>query len=62
MADGRVRVNRERVTQPSRLVRVEDVLTVRLPRTVHVVRVVGLAERRVSPAATATLYVSLAED
>jgi ribosome-associated heat shock protein Hsp15 len=51
-----VRVNREKVTHPSRLVRRTDVLTIRLPREVRVVRVIGFSDRRVSPPQTALLY------
>jgi len=58
--NGRVRVNRERVTSSSRLVRMEDVLTIRLPREVRVVRVVGFSDRRVSPPEIVNLYESLA--
>jgi ribosome-associated heat shock protein Hsp15 len=53
---GKVRVNRERVTHSSRLVRTSDVLTIRLPRDVRVVRVLGFSERRVSPKEVSGLY------
>jgi ribosome-associated heat shock protein Hsp15 len=43
---GHVRVNREKVTSASRLVRAGDVLTVALGRGVRVVRVCGIVERR----------------
>lgn len=62
MEGGRVRVNRERVTSSSRLVRVEDVLTIRLSREVRVVRVLGFSDRRVSPPETINLYESLVEE
>jgi len=58
---GKVRVNRERVTSSSRLVRREDVLTIRLPRQVRVVRVLGFSERRVSPPEVADLYEIVGE-
>lgn len=56
-----MRVNRQKVTQGSHLVRADDVLTIRLPRDVRVVRVIGFAERRVSPPETAALYLALVE-
>ena len=58
---GKVRVNREKVTSSSRLVRRDDVLTIRLSREVKVVRVIGMAERRVSPPQTVTLYEPVSE-
>jgi ribosome-associated heat shock protein Hsp15 len=58
---GRVRLNREKVTNGSRLVKADDVLTIRLPREVKVVRVIGFADRRVSPPETALLYLAIAE-
>jgi ribosome-associated heat shock protein Hsp15 len=55
---GHVRVNGERAGGASRAVRVGDVVTVALDRTVRVLRVIGFAERR-GPAAAA---LSLLED
>jgi ribosome-associated heat shock protein Hsp15 len=43
---GHVRVNREKVREPSRLVRPGDVLTLSLGRGVRVVRVLKIAEKR----------------
>ncbi len=51
-----MRLNREKITSSSRLVRAGDVLTIRLPRDVKVVRVTGFSDRRVSPPETAGLY------
>jgi ribosome-associated heat shock protein Hsp15 len=45
-ASGHVRVNREKVMAPSRLVRPGDVLTLALGGGVKVIRVCGIAERR----------------
>jgi ribosome-associated heat shock protein Hsp15 len=59
VAGGGVRVNRVRVTETSRLLREGDVLTIRLPREVKVVRVLGFADRRVSPSLSRLLYESL---
>lgn len=43
---GHVRVNRDKVREPSRLVRLGDVLTLGLSRGVRVIRVLGISERR----------------
>jgi ribosome-associated heat shock protein Hsp15 len=43
---GQLRVNREKVTSVSRLVRPGDVLTLALARGVRVIRIRGVAERR----------------
>ncbi|WP_245944014.1 RNA-binding S4 domain-containing protein [Acuticoccus kandeliae] len=59
---GKIRINREKVTSSSRLVRTDDVLTISLPRDVRVVRVIGFSERRVSPPETARLYENLSEN
>ena len=45
-ASGHVRLNGERVTGASRTVRLGDVVTVALDRSVRVLRVAGFAERR----------------
>ena len=55
---GLVRINSERVEQPSRLVRPGDVLTIALDRSVRILKVAGFAERRGS----ATLARDLFED
>jgi len=59
VADGHVRLNREKVTQSSRQVRAGDVLTLALPRQVKVVEVKALAEKRGSYAIAQTLYADL---
>ncbi|WP_026381289.1 RNA-binding S4 domain-containing protein [Afifella pfennigii] len=53
---GHVRLNRDKVTQPSRQVRVGDVLTLALPRQVKVVELLAMAEKRGSYALAQTLY------
>jgi ribosome-associated heat shock protein Hsp15 len=53
---GHVRVNREKVTAASRLVREGDVLTLALGRGVQVVRITALAERRGSSEDARLLY------
>ena len=58
---GFVRVNGVRVAAPGRAVRLGDVVTVALDRTVRVLRITGFAERR-GPAGTAeALYEDLAK-
>ena len=56
---GLVRVNNERVKQPSRLVRPSDVITVALDRNVRILRVVGYAERRGSATDARGLFEDL---
>lgn len=53
---GKVRINRDKVTDCARRVRTDDILTIRASRQVHVVRVIGFVEARVSASLTATLY------
>ncbi len=56
---GYIRVNGTRIDAPSRVVRVGDVVTVALDRTVRVLKVTGFAARRGSAASTAPLYEDL---
>jgi ribosome-associated heat shock protein Hsp15 len=53
---GHVRVNREKVTSASRLVRAGDVLTLAFGPGVRVIRVCGIAERRGSYTEAQRLY------
>ena len=59
VADGKIRVNRERVIKPSHMVQAGDVITAALAGRVRVVRVLVLAERRGPPAEARTLYEDL---
>ncbi len=59
VGSGHVRVNGERVTAPSRLVRAEDVVTIALDRTVRVLKVAGFVERRGGAEAGRALYADL---
>ena len=59
VADGKVRVNRERVTKPAHLVKVGDVVTAAVHRHVKVLRVVSPGTRRGPPAEAQTLYEDL---
>ena len=53
---GHVRVNRDKVSAASRLVRAGDVLTLGLARGVRVIRICGIAERRGSFEEARLLY------
>ncbi|WMS44963.1 S4 domain-containing protein [Acuticoccus sp. MNP-M23] len=59
VAGGKVRLNRDKVTDSARKVRVDDILTIRIGKLVHVVKVVGFAPSRVSPPETVNLYLRL---
>lgn len=54
--DGFVRVNGQRVTASSRMVGLDDVLTIALPGRVRVLRIRDIAERRGPAPAGAALY------
>jgi ribosome-associated heat shock protein Hsp15 len=56
---GLVRVNNERVKQPSRLVRPGNVITVALDRSVRILKVTGYAEHRGSAADARGLFDDL---
>ncbi len=58
---GRVRVNRERVTQPSRAIACGDVITIAVAQTTAVVRVLDLGERRGPATAARLLYEDAAD-
>lgn len=53
---GHVRVNRDKISTASRAVRPGDVLTIALPRLVHVVTVLAIADRRGPASEAARLY------
>jgi len=56
---GLVRVNNERVKQPSHLVRPSDVITIALDRSVRILKVTGYAERRGSATVARGLFEDL---
>ncbi|MEM9010423.1 MAG: RNA-binding S4 domain-containing protein [Pseudomonadota bacterium] len=56
IAEGRVRLNGERIAKPAAGVRPGDVLTLPLPRGVVVVRIAALGTRRGPAAEARTLY------
>jgi ribosome-associated heat shock protein Hsp15 len=59
---GRVRLNKLRVSKCSHVVKPDDVLTLALGGTVRVIRVLGEAERRGSAVVANTLYEDLSLD
>lgn len=61
VAEGRVRVNRERITSPKKLVGVADVLTLALGERVRVVRIVGISARRLPAKDVGKLYELVSE-
>lgn len=56
---GHVRVNRDKISDPSRTVKPGDVLTIALDRGVFVWRVLALADRRGPAVEARTLYEDL---
>jgi len=56
---GFVRLNGKRVTAPSHLVRIGDVVTLALDRAVRVIQVEGFCEKRGAAPAARTLYRDL---
>ena len=58
-AAGFVRLNGKRMTAASQLVRIGDVVTLALDRSVRVVRVEGLCEKRGSAPTARALYRDL---
>ena len=59
VTSGHVRLNSERVTASSRLVRAGDVITIALDRQVRILKVTGFAERRGDAAAGRAIYDDL---
>ena len=59
---GYVRLNGKRIDGNSQLVRIGDVVTLALDRSVRVVRVEGFCERRGAAAAARALYRELTTD
>ena len=59
VADGKVRINRARVTKPSQTVRPGDGITLALQGRLHVLKVLAPGERRGPPVEARTLYEPL---
>jgi ribosome-associated heat shock protein Hsp15 len=58
---GHVRINSQRITAAGRGLRIGDVITLALDRSVRVVKVVGFSERRGSAPAARALYQDLGQ-
>ena len=56
VANGRVRINRVRVTKPAQTVRLGDVITVSVPGGVRVLKILAAGVRRGPATEAATLY------
>jgi len=56
---GHVRINGVRETAPGHAVKVDDVLTIALDRSVRVLKVIGFSERRGDASAARALYEDL---
>jgi ribosome-associated heat shock protein Hsp15 len=56
---GKVRVNRQKVTKPGRMIKVNDVLTFVLGDDVRVYKILGLGERRGPATEAQQLYENL---
>ena len=59
---GKVRINGEREKSPGHGVKIGDVLTVALDRTVRVMKITGFAERRGDATAARVLYADVQHD
>lgn len=59
IADGKVRLNRERITKPSQLVKAGDVVTLSLGPRVRVIEIKAFAARRGPALQAAALYAEL---
>lgn len=58
---GRVRINGVRETSPGHAIKIGDVLTIALDRTVRVLKVSGFNERRGDAASARVLYDEMSE-
>ena len=56
VANGRVRINRARITKPAQVVRLGDVITVSVPGGVRVLKIAAAGVRRGPATEAATLY------
>ncbi len=59
VTDGKIKVNRVRADKPSQTVKIGDVITSRITRTVRVLRVAGVGQRRGPAAEAQELYEDL---
>ncbi|MFT6657485.1 RNA-binding S4 domain-containing protein [Maritalea sp.] len=56
---GHVRVNSERCVNPANKIKIGDVLTITLPRSIRILKIVGLGENRGSAPMAALLFEDL---
>lgn len=56
---GHVRLNGQKISAPSQLVRIGDVVTVALDRSVRIIEVTGFADKRGGPDQARALYRAL---
>jgi ribosome-associated heat shock protein Hsp15 len=61
VAEGSIRINRQATCKPHARIRIGDVLTLPIGRTVRVLRVAALAERRGPATAARLLYVDISD-
>ncbi|HRN83846.1 MAG TPA: RNA-binding S4 domain-containing protein [Hyphomicrobium sp.] len=59
VTDGKIKVNRVRADKPSQTVKIGDVITSRITRTVRVLRVAGIGHRRGPASEAQALYEDL---
>ncbi|HRD76605.1 MAG TPA: RNA-binding S4 domain-containing protein [Hyphomicrobiaceae bacterium] len=59
VSEGKIRVNKERITKPAQAIRPGDVITASIQRTVRIVKVVALGARRGPASEAQTLYQEL---
>ena len=57
--DGKIRVNRDKVSKASQVIRAGDVITATIATNVHILKVVELGHRRGPAVEAATLYEDL---
>ncbi|HVV40559.1 MAG TPA: RNA-binding S4 domain-containing protein [Nitrobacter sp.] len=62
VAAGHVRINGIREKSPGHAVKVDDVLTIGLDRSVRILKVMGFSERRGDAAAARMLYREMQDD
>ncbi len=59
VTDGKIKVNRVRAEKPSQTIKIGDVITSRISRTVRVLRVAGIGHRRGPASEAQALYEDL---
>ena len=59
IAAGKIKVNREKADKPAQIVKIGDVITSRVQKTVRTLRITALGTRRGPPTEARTLYEDL---